>query len=202
MQRVGEYAYLLRAQSADHAIAAYRRVAAASLDGVDDIVPGAQSVLVVFRHVPREADAQRLEEIEGAAVPEAPLHAAGREHEIAVHYDGPDLADVATTAGLSVARVIDLHSSAAYRVAFLGFQPGFAYLAGLPAALCIARRTSPRAQIPAGSLAIGGAWTGVYPSSSPGGWNLIGGTDVPFFDSSADPPARLGPGDRVRFVVR
>lgn len=127
----------------------------------------------------------------------------GRCIEIPVHYGedfGPDLDAVATHCGLSPSEVIDRHCQAEYRVYCLGFQPGFAYLAGLDPALHIPRRDTPRLSVPAGSVAIAGAQTAVYPLASPGGWHLIGRTDTPLFKPSALHAALLRPGDRVRFV--
>jgi inhibitor of KinA len=127
---------------------------------------------------------------------------AGRTVEIPVCYGGgfgPDLARVAAQAGLSEAEVVRRHAAAHYRVALVGFSPGFPYLLGLPAELATPRHARPRTAVPAGSVAIAGEQTGVYPLSSPGGWNLIGRTTVRLFDPSADPPALLQTGDRVRF---
>ncbi|MFM7897681.1 MAG: 5-oxoprolinase subunit B family protein, partial [Actinomycetota bacterium] len=120
--------------------------------------------------------------------------------EIAVRYDGADLADIATACSLSIDEVISLHSGADYRVAFCGFAPGFAYLIGLPKTLHTARRESPRAQVPAGSVAIAAGYSAVYPRESPGGWHLLGTTTATMWDSTRDSPALLQPGRRVRFV--
>ena len=102
--------------------------------------------------------------------------------------------------GLAPRELVRLHSEAAYRVFFLGFLPGFAYLDGLPPALHTPRRATPRTAVPAGSVGIGGAQTGIYPSASPGGWQLIGHTRLKLFDPTAAQPTLLQPGDRVRFV--
>lgn len=123
--------------------------------------------------------------------------------EIPVRYggaDGPDLVEVAELHGLSPADVVELHASAAYRVLFLGFAPGFGYLGGLPAALATPRRASPRERVPAGSVGIAGAQTAVYPLAMPGGWQLIGRTDTVLFDPERTNPALLRPGASVRFV--
>lgn len=123
--------------------------------------------------------------------------------EIPVRYggeDGPDLGQVAEAHGLRPDDVVELHAAARYRVLFLGFAPGFAYLGGLPPELATARRASPRERVPAGSLGIAGVHTGVYPLSMPGGWHLIGRTDVRLFDPSRPDPATLRPGATVRFV--
>jgi KipI family sensor histidine kinase inhibitor len=123
--------------------------------------------------------------------------------EIPVRYggeDGPDLGQVADAHGLRPDDVVELHAAARYRVLFLGFAPGFAYLGGLPSELVTARRANPRERVPAGSVGIAGAHTAVYPLSMPGGWNLIGRTDLALFDPSRPDPATLRPGATVRFV--
>ena len=118
-----------------------------------------------------------------------------------MRYDGPDLADVAAHCGLSTEEVVRRHTGADYVVYFIGFQPGFAYLGGLDEALHTPRRAEPRVAVPAGSVGIGGAQTGIYPLATPGGWQLIGRTALPLFDPQAEPPTLLAPGDRVRFVA-
>ena len=127
---------------------------------------------------------------------------AARLIEIPVCYDaefGFDLDRVVEHTRLSEREIIDLHSSAEYRVACIGFVPGFTFLAGLPKNLATPRRDVPRKEIPAGSVGIGGAQTGIYPLRSPGGWNLIGRTPLKLFDPSKNPPTLLHPGDRVCF---
>jgi len=124
----------------------------------------------------------------------------GPELTVPTRYDGPDLDLVARYWGTSAHGVARRHSGTRFRVAFCGFAPGFGYLTGLPADLAVPRLDQPRARVPAGSVALAGAYTGVYPSASPGGWLLIGRTDLALFDPAADPPARLRPGLAVRFV--
>jgi inhibitor of KinA len=122
--------------------------------------------------------------------------------EIPVCYDrefAPDLDDVAKHAEISAQEVIDIHSTSEYRVACIGFVPGFTFLAGLPRNLGTPRRDVPRKEIPPGSVGIGGLQTGIYPLRSPGGWNLIGRTPLKLFDPCKNPPTLLHPGDRVRF---
>ena len=134
--------------------------------------------------------------------PARPRAGAVRAIEVPVCYENefaPDLGDVAQHAGLSEEEVVRRHSSARYRVNCVGFTPGFPYLSGLPAELATPRRASPRTEIPAGSVAIGGAQTGIYPSKSPGGWNVIGRTPLRLFDHRNEPPAMLRAGDSVRF---
>jgi len=127
---------------------------------------------------------------------------ARRAVEIPVCYGGgfgPDLGDIAAHCGLSPAQVIGLHSGAGYLVHAIGFSPGFAYLGGLPEKIHTPRRATPRTQVPAGSVGIGGAQTAVYPFATPGGWNILGRTPLKMFDAFRDEPAILKPGDRVRF---
>lgn len=133
---------------------------------------------------------------EGAQTP-------GRCIDIPVCYGGefgPDLDDWARHAGLDAEEGIARHAAGDYRVAMLGFAPGFPYLMGLDPALAMPRLATPRARIPAGSVGIGGGQTGVYPNAGPGGWRLLGRTPLRLFDPAAHPPTLLAPGDRVRFV--
>ena len=124
---------------------------------------------------------------------------SGHEVVLDVVYDGEDLAAVAAASGLSVDEVIALHSGALYRCDFCGFAPGFAYLSGLDPLLHLPRRATPRTSVPAGSVAIAGPYTAVYPSASPGGWHLLGRTDATLWDLDADPPSPITPGTTVRF---
>jgi KipI family sensor histidine kinase inhibitor len=119
---------------------------------------------------------------------------------IPVRYDGPDLADVAAATGLSPAQVIAAHTGTAWQAAFVGFAPGFAYLIGGDPRLAVPRRAQSRTEVPAGSVALAGEYSAVYPRRSPGGWQLIGSTDVTLWDQAADPPAAIQPGRWVRFV--
>ncbi len=167
---------------------------------VEDAIPAARSLLIVYDpfRVGREAIAASVERL--AAEPGAAgAVSGGRLLRLPVLYDGEDLAELANRAGLPAAELVRRHAAGRYRVAFIGFAPGFAYLAGLPPELAAPRLTSPRSRVPAGSVAIGGSWTGVYPSASPGGWRLLGRTSAVLFDAAANPPALLAPGDRVEF---
>jgi KipI family sensor histidine kinase inhibitor len=137
--------------------------------------------------------------VENVATPTEP---ATPPVEIPVCYGGehgPDLAALAAHAGLDPAEVVARHVAVRYRVAMLGFAPGFPYLLGLDPALAMPRRASPRTRVPAGSVAIGGAQTGIYPRATPGGWNLIGRTPLALFDAARTPPALLAPGQYLRF---
>jgi len=171
--------------------------------GILNLHPGYCSVLMKF-------DALKFthSEIESSLTPYlARLHKAKllepRLREIPVCYGGefgPDLEEVASLHGISTEKVIRLHSSALYTVCFLGFVPGFAYLGGLPAELETPRLSVPRKQVPAGSVAIGGSQTGVYPAATPGGWRLIGKTSLKLFDPNSAHASFLQIGDQVRFV--
>lgn len=175
-------------------------------DAVREVVPGMNNLTITFDALGAGADtlAAALEaawhEAEGAAQ----AAQEGREVEIPVSYGGaagPDLAAVAEHTGLTPADVAARHAAGVYTVFFLGFQPGFAYLGGLDAALHTPRRREPRLAVPAGSVGIGGEQTGIYPAQAPGGWQLIGRTALALFDPARNPPTLLMPGDRVRFVV-
>lgn len=203
MLRYGESGLLIEFARADEVMVAYRRLRAARADGrlpgVCELVPAARTVLVSGEAGPPELPADLLAGIvEEARRPSPPTSRA--EVIIPVYYDGADLDLVARTAELSVPEVVELHSGAAYTVAFCGFSPGYGYLIGLPEPLQQARLADSRPRVPAGSVGIAGTFTGVYPRSSPGGWRLIGHTDEVMFDPEADPPSRLAPGDRVRFT--
>jgi KipI family sensor histidine kinase inhibitor len=124
----------------------------------------------------------------------------GPQIEIACVYDGPDLDTVARHWGVTAAEVAGVHSSILHRVAFCGFGVGFAYMTGIGEARAVPRRPRPRTTVPAGSVAVAGPYTGIYPRPSPGGWNLIGRTDAVLWDASRPVPALLAPGHRVRFV--
>jgi len=124
----------------------------------------------------------------------------GQHHLIETTYNGEDLNYVANYHNLSVAEVIKLHSKTHYHVLFLGFQPGFAYLYGLDEQLHTPRRDEPRIKVPKGSVAIGAAQTGIYPADTPGGWHIIGHTDISLFDSISEQPCLIQPGDTLEFV--
>jgi KipI family sensor histidine kinase inhibitor len=172
-----------------------RRIAA-QLAGVVDVVPGHRTVLVTWADEPP----QRLAALAALALDESDPAASARTIEIPVVYDGADLEAVGELTGLSVETVVAAHGRPVYTVAFLGFAPGFAYLVGGDERLDVARREEPRTRVPAGSVAIAGPYSGVYPREGPGGWRLLGTTDVVLFDPGRRPPALLAAGDLVRFV--
>lgn len=190
----GPRAVLAEYNSLAEVMAASDALRAAELPGVDDVVPAARTVLVHYRDVDRAA-------LELLLMPAGDLRrSAGPIIEIPVVYDGIDLADVAAATGMSTDQVVETHSSAIYSAAFLGFTPGWAYLVGLPPRLHLPRRPTPRPSVPAGSVAIASEFSGVYPTTSPGGWNLLGHTATTMFDASREKPALVVAGDRVRFV--
>jgi KipI family sensor histidine kinase inhibitor len=173
---------------------------AADLPGVLDVVPAARTVLLVLEPgTELPSVRQAVEKLEVRAGEDAPAPAGSIE--IPVVYDGPDLAEVARLTGLSEADVVAAHTGRAWRVAFGGFAPGFAYLAGGDPRLAVARRDEARTAVPAGSVGLAGEFSGIYPRSSPGGWQLIGRTDAVLWDLDRDPPALLAPGAEVRFTV-
>ena len=216
IESLGETALLLRfgdsldAGANARVHAASEALHAAGLPGIVDIVPAYATLALHYdpsawidardgspsRHI-----AAAVHAVLGAP-PERTLHASASV-DIPVCYGGdfgPDLGALADHAGLGAAEVIARHAASTYQVAMLGFAPGFPYLFGLDPSLQMARRATPRTHVPAGSVAIGGVQTGIYPSELPGGWQLIGRTPLTLFDARRDPPSLLMPGDRVRFV--
>lgn len=202
--RYGPDALLVELDSVGAVRSAHAALLAAALPGTVELVPAARTVLVAFTVGGCRPDLVRAV-LDGAALdgvdPTTVRAHDAQDRVIRVRYDGPDLALVAETAGLSTSEIIDLHTGPTYTVAFTGFAPGFGYLTGLPESLHQTRLDTPRSAVPPGSVGIAGEFTGVYPRSSPGGWRLIGHTDVVLFDQDREPPALLAPGDRVRFEV-
>ncbi|KES05239.1 allophanate hydrolase [Streptomyces toyocaensis] len=195
---VGEDALLVEVGSGDEAQALHAELLRRRTEGslpAGEIVPAARTVLLDGLSDP----ARLAAELTALAPPSAPPGAA-ETVEIPVRYDGPDLADVAAHWGVAEREVARVHADAEFRVAFCGFAPGFGYLTGLPSRYDVPRRPTPRTAVPAGSVALAGPYTGVYPRSSPGGWQLIGTTDLVLWDHARVPAALLSPGTRVRFV--
>jgi len=169
---------------------------------VSEVIPGMNNITVVLRE-PQSLALDGIERIQRWWEESEAMVPTSRSVEIPVIYGGshgPDLAEVAEHCGLSVSQVVEQHSAAEYIVYFLGFQPGFAYLAGLAPTLVTPRRAEPRLMVPAGSVGIGGSQTGIYPLATPGGWQIIGQTSLKLFNPTADKPTLLTPGDTVRFV--
>lgn len=178
------------------------QLAAARIDGVKEVVIAYESLAVFVEPMAGEAVERAVTNLL-ASPPEPRMDTPPpRLIEIPVCYDAkfaPDIDDVAKHNGITAEEVVRLHSGALYRVRCVGFTPGFPYLSGLPAALVTPRRATPRTNVPAGSVAIGGTQTGIYPTNSPGGWHVIGRTPLQLFSPNAQPPALLQPGDQVRF---
>ena len=192
---VGHHALLVEVADADAALSLATWAREASVEAVE-VVPAAASVL--FDGV---ADVPALARALETWSPAAGT-AAGELVELWVRYNGPDLAAVAERWGMDVETAVERHTSVEYVAAFCGFAPGFSYLRGLPEELAVPRLDTPRSRVPAGAVGLAGAWCGVYPRSSPGGWRILGTTDAVLWDQDRDPPALLAPGTRVRFVAR
>lgn len=200
VHRAGDSALLVETGGAAHAHRLRKHLLHANLPGLQDLVPGLSTLLIVADPLALDLDAL------AQSIPtwELPPGEAGAAREIVVDvtYDGPDLSNVAELTGLSLDDIVERHTRPVYEVAFLGFAPGFAYLTGLDTALTVPRLDTPRTRVPRGSVAIAGNMTVVYPRATPGGWRLIGHTDITLFDPAKHPPAKLAPGDRVRFRNR
>lgn len=193
VRRAGDAALLLETEAPHRLHAAVRGLARPE---VVDVVPGARTLLVTARP---GTDLGRLGTLlEGLPLPDA-RESGGEPLCVPVVYDGEDLDEVASLTGLRREEVVERHAAGDYVVAYLGFSPGFGYLAGLDEALHVPRRDSPRTAVPVGSVAIAGPYGAVYPSRSPGGWRLIGRTTLRLWDPDRDPPSLLQPGTRVRF---
>jgi inhibitor of KinA len=206
-------------ETLDEVLRVFQQLRKAAIPGVIEFAPAYTSVAVFFDPLqvakasgqPNRAFDWLSERVRAAVAAGADRgrsrtsrRSEPRSVEIPVCYDREfalDLDDVARHTRILATKIVDLHSTAEYRVACIGFVPGFPFLAGLPEKLATPRRDMPRKEIPSGSVGIGGAQTGIYPLRSPGGWNLIGRTPLKLFDPTKNPPALLRPGDRVRFRV-
>jgi KipI family sensor histidine kinase inhibitor len=200
LRPVGERGLLVEVEELETVHRVHAALRALDRPGVVELVPGYRTLLLVAE----QGRAEVLDEL-AADLPELELpdadEVAGELVEIPVRYDGEDLPEVARLTGLDAEEVVRRHTAPEYTVAFLGFSPGFPYLVGLDPALEVPRRDTPRTSIPAGSVGLAGGQTGIYPTASPGGWQLIGRTEVTLFDPDRDPPALLAPGSRLRFTV-
>jgi inhibitor of KinA len=200
-------------QTLNEVLRALRRIADARIPGVIELAPVYTTVAVFFDPLRVMNDAARADHVIASLtqkIREAFSRGGRRKQrdtsarlvEIPVCYEAEfalDLEHVSRQSQIDPIEVIDLHCAAQYRVSCIGFTPGFPFLSGLHKRLATRRRSIPRKEIPAGSVAIAGAQTGIYPMKSPGGWNIIGRTPLHLFDPRKDPPALLRPGDRVRF---
>lgn len=198
----GDRALLLECGCGDDVLALTDAVRAARLPGVIDIVPAARTVLVTLGDPTLQATIRsRLAGIEVIA-PEGQAADHRPGVVIDVVYDGVDLAAVADHLGMTVEEVVEAHTRTPWRVGFCGFAPGFAYLIDGDPRLSVPRRAEPRSRVPAGSVGLAGAFSGVYPRDSPGGWQLIGRTDAVLWDINRAQPALLTPGTWVQFRAR
>lgn len=197
---IGPNAFIVDFDTSDLVIASFKYLRMGIPHLFEEVIPGADTIVIKAAEqvaITSSAIAEMLNDV-GAI-------AGGRDQkdiEIPTVYDGLDLDSTAALAGLTVREVIDLHCAAPYTVSFLGFAPGFAYLVGLHPSLELPRLSSPRGLVPKGAVAIAESYSAVYPNPSPGGWRLIGRTELNLWDPSAPEPALLQPGDRVRFVER
>jgi KipI family sensor histidine kinase inhibitor len=195
----GDQALMLQCGSTAEVLAWVDALRTAALPGVVDIVPAARTVLVKLDNPRRQGvTRQRLRKMRVTADAAAPVQRSA-DVVIDVVYDGPDLASVAGHTGLTAAQVIGAHTSTLWRVGFNGFAPGFAYLVDGDARLRVPRRSEPRTSVPAGSVALAGEFSAVYPRQSPGGWHLIGRTDAVLWDLERPTPALLTQSMWVQF---
>lgn len=191
---VGADGLLVEVADSAEAMSLYVEVSQRGLHAAE-IVPAARTVL--FSGVPDLARLRNmLEEIELGDLPRPNSRAV----EVPTVYDGPDLEDVARLWDMTTREVVETHQGTEFSVAFCGFAPGFAYCAGLPERFAVPRLDSPRTRVRAGSVGLAGRFTGVYPTASPGGWRLVGRTELILWDPDRDQPATLAPGTVVRFV--
>jgi KipI family sensor histidine kinase inhibitor len=199
----GDQALLLEFDSTVEVLAWADALREAELLGVLDIVPASRTVLIKLAGPRYQAPTrQRLGKLRvtAEAVSEVTAPSDGRaDIEIDVVYDGADLDEVARLTGMTPKQVVAAHTGTMWRVGFGGFSPGFAYLIGGDSRLEVPRQSEPRTRVPAGSVALAGEFSGVYPRESPGGWQLIGRTDAELWDVDRDPPALLRPGMWVQF---
>jgi KipI family sensor histidine kinase inhibitor len=194
----GSAALMLELDSLDDVLAIYAALADAPPPGVLDLVPAARTLMLHLDPAQTEPAA-----VERAVRQVTPRH-GDRTHgdlvEIPVVYDGQDLDEVGSLTGWGADGVIERHTGTEWTVAFCGFAPGFGYLVSDSGGFDIPRRSTPRTKVPPGAVGLAGEFGGVYPRESPGGWQLIGHTDLQTFDLDREPPALLTPGTRVRFV--
>ena len=194
----GSDALLVELDDLDQVLALYAALCEQRPAGVVDIVPAARTILLVID--PAATDLGGVERAVLKTRPRPDRRTVGELVEVAVTYDGEDLDEVGSLLGCDAAEVVRRHSSEEWTVAFSGFAPGFGYLTGASGGWDVPRRSTPRTAVPQGSVALAGEFSGVYPRASPGGWQLIGHTELAVFDLRRDPPALLRPGTPVRFV--
>ncbi|GAA8853056.1 allophanate hydrolase subunit 1 [Helicobacter pylori] len=194
----GDTALLVELGDLDEVLSLYAQLDEDLPEGVIDLVPAAATLLVTID--PRATDVERISrQVSGITIGSHERATTG-EVEIPVVYDGEDLAEVGRITGLGERGVIEAHTGTPWTVAFCGFAPGFGYMVGGDERLRVPRRDNPRTRVPAGSVAIAGEFASVYPRESPGGWQLIGRTNLEVWDIGREPPALLVPGTTVRYV--
>ena len=193
---LGDHALLVELDDLDAVLGLFRGLDATRPEGVVDLVPAARTIAVLLE--PRILPLSSARSWVERTVPLDVDATHERLVELDVTYDGEDLAEAARLTGRTPAELVAFHTGSTWRVAFGGFAPGFAYLA-TDRPLDVPRRDTPRTAVPPGSVGLAGAFSGVYPRSSPGGWQLIGRTHAVLWDETADPPALLRPGTVVRF---
>ncbi|WP_350349121.1 allophanate hydrolase subunit 1 [Agromyces sp. G08B096] len=196
----GDAALLVECDDLDEVLALHDALAADAPPGLVELVPAARTLLVAVdpAQLPLESAATWVRRAR-TQVADASAPAPIAPVVVPVRYDGGDLAGVAEELGRSPEALIAQHTAARWRVAFIGFAPGFGYLVSEDWPYEVRRLDAPRTRVPAGSVGLAGAFAGAYPRASPGGWRLVGRTDAPLWDESADPPALLVPGRSVRF---
>ncbi|MGI9157947.1 MAG: 5-oxoprolinase subunit B family protein [Marmoricola sp.] len=194
----GTTAFLVELDDLNEVLELYAALSENPPNGVIDIVPAARTLLLVAD--PAVTSLASVEDTVRATSPRQGRHDRGELVDIPVNYDGEDLEEAATLLGCDAAELVRRHTTAEWAVAFCGFVPGFGYLTSRTWQFEVPRRSSPRKNVPTGSVALAGEFSGVYPRESPGGWQLIGRTRLAMFDPSRDPPAILRPGIRIRFL--
>ena len=196
----GESALLVECDSLEEVLALHDALAADPRPGVVELVPAARTILVSIdpKRIPLESAATWVRRIPAEAGSRV-VGATADPVTIPVAYDGDDLATTASLLATSTEALVARHTSIEWRVAFIGFAPGFGYLVSDDWPFEVPRLAAPRPRVPAGAVALAGAFGGVYPRQSPGGWRLIGHTDAPLWNTESDQPALLAPGRRVRF---
>jgi len=193
IKQYGPQAWLVTAEEHETLI----RLSQLAIPDLEEWVVGFKTLLLIFR---KSISKTRLEDLlERGMLQKSEDMPEPTCHKVKVNYNGPDLAEVSATTGLSIPDIISLHCTPTYQVRFLGFSPGFAYLDGLDPRLVLPRRSKPRPRMEKGAVAIGGPHTGIYTVPSPGGWNWLGRTDHLLFDPTTESIA-LKPGDRIRFL--
>ena len=195
--RCADAGLLVELDDLEAVLAMYAAVADSLPNGVTDVVPATRTLL--FRLDPDRADPAEIERLIRSVEPGQHRQRDGGLLRVPVVYDGADLADVAQLTGLTEREVVREHTAREWTVAFGGFAPGFGYLTGGSPRLEVPRRSESRTKVPAGAVGLAGAFSGIYPRQSPGGWQLIGRTDLETWRVERTPPALLRPGVRVRF---